>query len=144
MLFVLLECFVVMALHRLHADLEFIVQLGLRQIPLLVLLDTRARPNQLLLNALQVSMLNLVNSFLNVTLVHPTLSALSLLQLLDLFAFLVLCLPIQHLARRHAWHWYGPNSKSPPPSLAALLVLLQTTQRQWLLSEDGTRPTLSL
>ena len=143
MLFVLLECFVVMALHRHLAHLEFIVQLGLRQ-RLLVLLDTRARPNQLLLNALQVSMLNLVSSFQNVTLVLPTLSALSLLQLLDLFAFLVLCLPIQHLARRHAWHWYGPNSKSPPPSLAALLVLLQTTQRQWLLSEDGTRPTLSL
>ena len=112
MLFVLLECFVVMALHRLHADLEFSVQLGLRQIRLLVLLDTRARPNQPLLNALQVSMLNLVSSFLNVTLVHPTLSALSLLQLLDLFAFLVLFQPIQHQAHLRACPLSGVNNRS--------------------------------
>ena len=133
-----------MALHLLRAGRGSSVRLGLRRIRLLVLLATHARPKQLLLNAMQVSMLSLVSSFQNVTRVLPTLSALSLLQLLDLFARLVLCLPIQHLVHHHAWPWYGQNSKSAPPSLAALLVPLRTTQRQWLLSEDGTLLTLSL
>ena len=133
-----------MARHPLHAVLESIVQPGLRRTRLLVLLDSHARPNRLLLNALQVSMLSLVSNFQNVTRVLQTLSALSLLQLLDLFARRVLCLPIQHLVHHHAWPWYGQNSKSAPPSLAALLVPLRTMQRQWLLSEDGTLLTLSL
>jgi hypothetical protein len=112
MLFVLLDCIVVMALHRLHADPEFTVQPGLRQIQYLVLLDTRARPNQLLLNVLQVSMLNLVSSSLNVTLVHPTLSAQLLPQHLALSVQPVLFQPIQHQAHRLAWPLSGVNSRS--------------------------------
>ena len=111
MLFVLLEWFVVMALHRHLADLEFIVQLGLRQ-RLLVLLDTRARPNQLLFHAVQVSMLSLVSSFPSVTLAQKTRTAESRLQLLDLFAFLVLFQPIQHQAHLRAWPLSGVNNRS--------------------------------